>query len=79
MSLSLSDWLPSILAVNCAATFIPAVEPSSATYRISLIRMLLSPASADFNCSASELGLALPLGNARTNRAKLPCVVFWEK
>jgi hypothetical protein len=41
--------------------------------------MLLSPASADFSCSARELGLALPLGNARTNRAKLLCVVLFEK
>src|SRR5229473_3054568 len=28
--------------------------------------MLVSPASADFNCSARAVGLELPLGNART-------------
>jgi len=41
--------------------------------------MLLSPASAAFNCSASMLGLLFPLGKARTNRAKLLCVVLGEK
>src|SRR6202035_5083743 len=41
--------------------------------------MLVSPASADFNCSASEVGLALPLGNARTKRASWGCVSVGEK
>jgi hypothetical protein len=31
--------------------------------------MLVSPASADFNCSANDVGFELPLGNARTKRA----------
>jgi hypothetical protein len=35
--------------------------------------MLVSPASADFNCSASAEALAFPLGNARTNRANCAC------
>ena len=79
MSRSLSPPAPSALAVNCAATLIPATEPSSATNRISLMRMLVSPASAVFNCSASWLGLALPLGNARTNRENCGCVKFFAK
>jgi hypothetical protein len=58
---------------------IPATELSSATNRISLILILVSPASAAFNCSASELGFAFPLGKARTNREKCACVVFGEK
>jgi hypothetical protein len=41
--------------------------------------MVVSPASADFNCSANMLGLLFPLGNARTNRAKAFCVVVGEK
>jgi hypothetical protein len=41
--------------------------------------MLLSPASADFSCSARELGLAFPLGNARTKRENCACVVFGAK
>jgi hypothetical protein len=41
--------------------------------------MLVSPASADFNCSASEDGLAFPLGKARTNRANCGCVSVGEK
>src|SRR5579859_5424771 len=41
--------------------------------------MLVSPASADFNCSAKEEGLALPLGKARTNRASCGWVRVGEK
>jgi hypothetical protein len=41
--------------------------------------MLVSPASALFNCSASEDGLAFPLGNARTNRANCACDSPGEK
>jgi hypothetical protein len=41
--------------------------------------MLGSPASALFNCSASELGFAFPLGNARTNRANCGCVKLGAK
>jgi hypothetical protein len=79
MSRNLSPAEPRTLAVNCAATLIPATDPSSATNRISLILMLVSPASADFNCSAKELGLAFPLGNARTNLANCPCWRLGEK
>ena len=79
MSRNLSPPAPSALAVNCAATLIPATELSSATKRISLILMLVSPASAVFSCSASWLGFALPLGNARTKRANCGCVRFFAK
>ena len=79
MSRSLSPPAPSALAVSCAATLIPATELSSATNRISLILMLVSPAIAAFNCSASWLGFALPLGNARTNRENCGCVRFFAK
>jgi len=41
--------------------------------------MLVSPASADFNCSANDVGLELPLGNARTKRASCGCVKVGEK
>jgi hypothetical protein len=41
--------------------------------------MLVSPASADFSCSAREEGFALPLGKARTNRANCGCVKVGEK
>lgn len=41
--------------------------------------MLVSPASADFSCSANEVGLELPLGNARTKRASWGCVKVGEK
>jgi hypothetical protein len=41
--------------------------------------MLVSPASADFNCSARAVGLVLPLGNARTNRASCGCVSVGAK
>src|SRR5258707_15121128 len=41
--------------------------------------MLVSPASAVFNCSAREEGLAFPLGKARTNRANCGCVRVVEK
>jgi len=44
----LSPCAPSTFDVNCAATFIPATELSSATNRISLMRMLGSPAIAVF-------------------------------
>jgi hypothetical protein len=41
--------------------------------------MLVSPASACFNCSASEEGFELPLGNARTKRANCGCVSVGAK
>jgi len=41
---------------------------SVATKQISLMRIPCAPASADFNCSASSAGLALPVGKACTNR-----------
>ena len=79
MSRNLSPWLPSILAVNCAATLIPATDPSSATNRISLIFMAVSPASAVFSCSARAVAFAPLLGNARTKRENCACVVFGAK
>src|SRR5882762_721395 len=78
-SLNLSPAAPSTFCVSCAATLMPATEASSATYRISFTLMLVSPASAVFNCSASEEGLAFPLGKARTNRANCGCVRVGEK
>jgi len=75
----LSPPAPNTLAVNCAATLIPATELSSATNRISLILILVSPAIAVFNCSASWLGFAEPLGNARTKRENCDCVRFFAK
>src|SRR5205809_3975064 len=41
--------------------------------------MLVSPASAVFNCSAREEGFAFPLGKARTNRANCGCVSVGAK
>jgi len=78
-SLNLSPAAPRTFCVSCAATLMPATEESSATYRISLTLMLVSPASALFNCSAREDGLAFPLGKARTNRANCGCVSVGEK
>src|SRR5258706_4929343 len=78
-SRNLSPCAPSAFAVSCAATLIPATEESSATYRISFTLILVSPASACFNCSASEEGFELPLGNARTKRANCGCVSVGAK
>lgn len=72
--------IPSVRAVSCAARVDLATAESAGTKQTSFTWMCGSPSKAAFNCSANFCGfVAEPVGNPRTNRARLACVTLGEK